>query len=318
LAEDLEEWPDDAWFVIDDYHLLSSEPGEDLIRRLFASGGRRLLLTSRQRPAWSSARELLYGNFFELGQSSLAMNLEEANAILARMDTDAASGLVALADGWPAVIGLAALTPGLAMLKDPFPDELHDYFAEELFASLPENTGSGLCRLALLPVITREAAETMVGRDADHVLAEAREAGMISPARSHELTFHPLLRAFLIQKLRDSSRAEVIDAVTCSVDFLLEKEAWDEAFALMNDFDRSDLVETLLSKAIIPLTKQGRLSTLREWLDHVQRFEFSSPLLNLAEAELAFRDGRQGRGGALAEAAASSLKDDHPLLSLAH
>src|SRR5947207_6947090 len=37
LAEDLEEWPDDAWFVIDDYHLLSSEPGEDLIRRLFAS-----------------------------------------------------------------------------------------------------------------------------------------------------------------------------------------------------------------------------------------------------------------------------------------
>src|SRR5919109_710626 len=57
LTEDLEAWPDEAWFVIDDYHLLSSEAAEDLMRRLFASCERRLLLTSRQRPSWSTARD---------------------------------------------------------------------------------------------------------------------------------------------------------------------------------------------------------------------------------------------------------------------
>jgi LuxR family maltose regulon positive regulatory protein len=51
LSEDLARWPDDAWFVVDDYQLLSSLGAEELIRRLFVSCGRRLLLTSRQRPA---------------------------------------------------------------------------------------------------------------------------------------------------------------------------------------------------------------------------------------------------------------------------
>ena len=93
LSEDLADWPDDAWFVVDDYQLLSSEATEELIRRLFLTTGRRLLLTSRQRPAWSSARDLLYGNSFELGQSSLAMNTEEANAVMASSNTEEATSM---------------------------------------------------------------------------------------------------------------------------------------------------------------------------------------------------------------------------------
>lgn len=318
LTEDLADWPDDACFVIDDYQFLSSEAAEDLIRRLFASGDRRLLLTSRQRPTWSSARELLYGNFFELGQSSLAMNREEANAILTSKDADAASGLLALADGWPAVIGLAALAPGSLMLEEGFPEELHDYFAEELFASLPETTRDGLCRLALVPVVTRQAAEAILVQSADEVLAEAREAGMFSGHRGHELTFHPLLRAFLMQKLLEFPPAELDNAITGGTHFLIAIGAWDEAFSLISDFDRHDLIDALLSEAIVPFTKQGRLATLREWLDHARRVEFTSALVNLAEAELSLRQGRQDRGGALAEAAAASLGAGHPLMSLAH
>ena len=318
LAEDLEEWPEDGWFVIDDYQLLSSVATEDLVRRLFASGRRRLLLTSRQRPLWSSARDLLYGNIFELGQSSLAMDPAEANAVLASKDNDAASGLVALADGWPAVIGLAALAPGSAMLEEELPDELHDYFAEELFASLPDGTRDGLCRLALVPAITRESAEALVGSRAEHVIAGAREAGMLSGHRGNELTFHPLLRTFLMRKLREAPRAELVTPVTRAVEVLVQAESWNEAFALITAFARYDLVDQVISHSIVPLTKQGRLSTLRAWLDILKRAEFSSPLSKLVEAELAFRHGHQDRGGVLAETAASSLGSDHPLLSLAH
>jgi DNA-binding NarL/FixJ family response regulator len=99
---------------------------------------------------------------------------------------------------------------------------------------------------------------------------------------------------------------------------LVEIGAWDGAFWLIKEFERAELLEELLAKAIVALTKEGRLSTLREWLEYADRRKLVSPLVSLGKAELALRHGRPDRGGALAEAAASSLRADHPLLSLAH
>jgi LuxR family transcriptional regulator, maltose regulon positive regulatory protein len=317
LSEDLAGWPEEAWFVVDDCHLLSSEATEELIRRLFVASGRRLLLTSRQRPAWSSARELLYGDFFELGQSSLAMNTDEANAVMASQ-TSEASGLVALADGWPAVIGLAALAPRAIRLEERFPEELHDYFAEELFASLPMDTQEGLCRLALVPVVTRAAAEVLVGPAAERVIEQGKEAGVFAVQRAQELTFHPLLRTFLLQKLRDSGQASVETVVARGVEVLAQAGRWADAFALITEFARADLLDILLLQAIVPLTQEGRVATLREWVEFARRRNLASPLLDLAEAELSFRQGLHDRALSLASEAAKSFGARGPLASAAY
>ncbi|HKD32510.1 MAG TPA: LuxR C-terminal-related transcriptional regulator [Gaiellaceae bacterium] len=318
LREDLVGWQDDAWFAIDDYHLLASKASEKLIRRLFVSGGLRVLLTSRQRPAWSSARELLYGNFFELGQSSLAMNMEEANAVMVSRNREAASGLVALADGWPAVIGLAALAPNPIQLEGSFPEELHDYFAEELFASLPAETQNGLRRLALIPVVSHNAAAALLGSGAEGVIEQAKEAGMLAAQRPRDFSMHPLLRAFLLNKLVQGPPADLADAVTRAAEYCLEFEAWDDLFALITQFDRIDLMDELLRHALVHLTRVGRLTTLREWLDFARRAGLASPYVDLTDAELAFRLGRHERGGTLASAAASSFEPEDPFLSSAH
>jgi LuxR family maltose regulon positive regulatory protein len=317
LSEDLADWPDEAWLVIDDYHLLLSTATEELVRGLFVESGRRLLLTSRQRPAWSSARELLYGNFFEMGQSSLAMNTEEANVVMASRSSEA-SGLVALADGWPAVIGLAALAPSGIAPAERFPDELHDYFAAELFASLPNATQEGLCRLALVPVVTRTAAEVLIGPSAERVIEEAKGAGIFAVQRAHELTVHPLLRTFLIHKLRDSGQATLQAAVSRGVAVLAEADRWAEAFALIAEFARADLLDLLLVRAILPLTREGRLATLREWVEFAQSQNLASPFLDLAEAELSFRQGLHDRALSLADAAAKALDPGEPLASAAY
>jgi LuxR family transcriptional regulator, maltose regulon positive regulatory protein len=319
LVEDLADWPDDAWFVVDDYHLLSSEASEELIRLLFVVSGCRLLLTCRQRPTWSSARELLYGDFFELGQSSLAMNNEEANAVMASRSIHAASGLVALADGWPAVIGLAALSPNAIRLERAIPEQLHDYFADELFVSLPRETQKGLCRLALLPVVTRAAAEALIEPAAERVLEHAKKAGMFTAHTPEEYSLHPLLRTFLLQKLVGGSKSELDVAVRGAAQHLLEIQSWDEAFALIEQYEPEPwLLDELFRTAIVPLTQVGRLATLRDWLDFARRKGLASPYVDLAEAEIEFRQGRQERSGALAEAAASSLDSDDSLLSIAH
>ena len=318
LSEDFADWPDDAWFVIDDYQFLSSFASDDLARRLFAAGERRLLLTSRHRPAWASARELLYGNVFELGQSSLAMDVEEANAVLSAANPEAAGGLVALADGWPAVIGLAALMPNKITFEAGLPEELHDYFAEELFASLPEDTRSKLCRLALLPVASREGAEAMLGSEADATVAVARQAGMFTPRRGQEPTIHPLLQTLLVHKLRELPRAVAEDAVKNAAEFLIGTAAWDAAFSLISDFGHHDLLDLLLARAIVPLTKQGRLATLREWVDYAASREVSSAYCELAEAELCFRQGLHRRAATLALSALQSFSSEDLLRSHAH
>ena len=112
LAEDLAEWPDDAWLVIDDYHFamgsLASELfSSNLVSRLPSV---RLLITSRRRPLWSTARRRVYGEFFELARESLTMSEGEAHEVLAGHDD--VSSVIQQAAGWPAVLGLAALSGG--------------------------------------------------------------------------------------------------------------------------------------------------------------------------------------------------------------
>ena len=117
-----------------------------------------VLLTSRDRPAWVSSRDLLYGSVFELSQSALAMTQDEASDVLVDWDRSRASGLIALADGWPAVIGLAGIAPDAAEPDAAPPAELYAYFAEEVLQALGDDVRDGLSVLAIPPVLDAQIA----------------------------------------------------------------------------------------------------------------------------------------------------------------
>ena len=79
LAEDLAEWPDDAWLAFDDYQFACESPfAEEFVERVLALCPLKLFLTSRKRPSWATSRRLLYGDIYEVGRSLLAMSQEEA------------------------------------------------------------------------------------------------------------------------------------------------------------------------------------------------------------------------------------------------
>ena len=69
-----------------------------------------MLIATRERPSWVSTRAVLYGEVLEIGQSLLAMSEDEVEDLLAGTHEEMSSGLLALAGGWPAVVGLASLT----------------------------------------------------------------------------------------------------------------------------------------------------------------------------------------------------------------
>ena len=154
LAEDIAAWPSDGWLVIDDYHeIVGAEEAEHLVAALVAAAPVQLLIASASADMGQRA-QILYDEVLELNQTTLAMNAGEASEVLAGRSPPSASGLVALANGWPAVIGLASVTTAEIEDSEQLPEALYRFFAEEVFEALDDEVKAGLATLAVLPSST--------------------------------------------------------------------------------------------------------------------------------------------------------------------
>jgi LuxR family maltose regulon positive regulatory protein len=165
----------------DDYQFaMEARAPERFVEVLLRDAPVRLLLTSRKRPSWASARRLLYGELYELGRNELAMDHDEAASVLSHRKDAPAPGLVALAEGWPAVIGLAALTDDIELPEGSLPEALYEYFAEELYQAASPAVQRGLCTLALVPSLVGRIADAMLGDEAPRVVAEGVRLGFLT------------------------------------------------------------------------------------------------------------------------------------------
>jgi ATP/maltotriose-dependent transcriptional regulator MalT len=122
----------DAWLVVDDYEALTH--GDERFVRLLERTRGRVLVASRRRPAWLSARRLIHGEAVELRAADLAFTEAEAAEALRRRACGPEMALVQAARGWPAVVALAARARSeVGGLRR----ELERYFAEEVFGLEP-------------------------------------------------------------------------------------------------------------------------------------------------------------------------------------
>jgi len=315
LAEDLASWPDDAWLVFDDYQFaMEARAPERFMEVLVRDAPVRLLLTSRKRPSWASARRLLYGEVYELGRNELAMNHDEAASVLAHCNDAPAAGLVALAEGWPAVIGLAAFTDDFELPEGSLPDALYEYFAEELYQAAPPDVQSGLTVLALAPSLEREVAELLLGKNANTIVAEAVRIGFLRSPQPDLLELHPLLRAFLDSRMKIAEQETLKLSSELTAHFAAAQR-WDDAFAVAERNFSDDLFVQLLESALSVLLYDARLPTLLHLLDVARANGLSAPIVDLTEAEIAFRQGQRSKAEALAIQAARRFGNDHDLTS---
>jgi DNA-binding CsgD family transcriptional regulator len=314
LAEDLVEWPPDAWLVLDDYHhLIGADDAEIFVRELVGGAPIKLLVTTRERPSWVTTRDLIYGNVFELGQAELAMTRDEAGLLLADRPSDERDGLIALADGWPAVIGLARRLPRPVDLSAGFPDEVYDFFAEEVYQSLAPELQRALCLFALAPSLDRELAAALAGPDALDTVAREAEAMRLVVERDAHLTLHPLAAQFLLQRgSRDlgNDRARAVE--TCLA-WYSDQRAWGPLFDLIFREHLHDRFEGALEDALYDLLNTSRLATLRRLIEQADAARWETPALDLARAEIALRDGNGDFAATCAAAAYAGFSPDAPL-----
>ncbi len=304
LAEDLDDWPEEGWIVVDDYHHLSvSAACEAFVETIVSRSGARLLLASRVRPCWVEGREILYGNVLEVGQTMLAMTAEEAGEVLEGGRADLATGLLSLAEGWPAVIGLAGMTPDVTEIDADLPETLYEFFADEIYRALDPRVASGLAVLAAMPIVDEELATVLFGRDrAELVCGESLALGILDD-RDGRLELHPLAAAFLAKTARVTGVPGMDALVPPVLALYRRRRDWDAAIELATNHGGRVDVESLLLEALDDLLSASRLSTLEFCTDRAGAHIGEIPAVLVARASLALRQGFNLRAQAYAESA---------------
>jgi LuxR family transcriptional regulator, maltose regulon positive regulatory protein len=288
--------------VLDDFHLVSDPDATAFVRLLLERTNLRILIASRQKLPWSTARRVLYGEIFELRSHLLAMDDDEVAAVLGRRRAAHVAQLLSAAEGWPAVIGLAALTASSEELD--LHESLYDYFADELMHTVPQALRPHLLTLALLPSLSRQALELLAG---SRIVSLAVDLGFVSLDQSHLRAFHPLLRSFLVKRYSEDDPHQLAVAVEAVSDHLIAHAMWDDALTLLDNFPSIDsCLLNLLECGSEKLLRAGRVSTVDRLVAMARKRGLASPGLDLAEAEVAFRKGSHHRAHALATRAAGS------------
>ena len=315
LADDLHDWPEDAWLVFDDYQLASASGAAEQFVETFAfSSPINLLVLSRRRPNWATPRRLIYGDVFEIGRSLLELDVEEAAEVLAGRHA-ALPGLLALAEGWPAVIGLAALTRVGFVPDDALPERLFEFFADELYGELSNQAKRALSILGLAPQIDDDILSILFGSAAEQVTNECLEAGLLNRRGADGYEVHPLVREFVSE--RSSRELLPLREATALVEHFLQLSNWDSALEVAQRTSSQTLLARVLLAVLSPLINEGRLHTLEEAVKDGRRKHAPGPAFDLVEAEIAFRRGKNDQCEALAKRAFELLPNEDPTRSRA-
>jgi ATP/maltotriose-dependent transcriptional regulator MalT len=300
----------DVLLVLDEYEAAKTDAADILIENLVTELNIRFLLTSRTRPSWFRARLLVYGEALELGLEELSMTDDESMRVLSNGPSSASDALLAKARGWPAILGLAALTDAR---QDPHPEmlsqTLYDFLANELLDAIPRRVELGLVLLAAATITDSRLARLVLRDDADDVLGEVEARGLISLQSDGTVVLHPLLRELLLARLPALPPASVRQLMSRSR-VLLKEQCWNEALAIAEALPTVDFITLGLTEAFDDLLRLGRLDTLERWIDAGKAAGGPSGLLNYAHSELAFRSGEFHLALVLATRAANLLEGD--------
>ena len=301
----------DVLLVVDEWEAAGTDEAEELLSMLVEGLDIRFLITTRTRPDWFTPRLQVYGEGLEIGVDELAMTDDEATQVLAA--AGAVSGrarLMRTADGWPAVLGLAAMSGDVDFTSSRLLSHtLYDFLASELLAAAEPETQSALMLLAVASVTEVEVARSVLGDTADRVIENALARGLLAITERKSLSLHPLLRELLIRRLGDAN-VESREALLTRCRRLLEARRWDEALSVAEATEDAAFATEAIAAALDDLLAAGRTSSLHRWVAAARSAGAEGGLIDYAESEALLRGDELDRALALAAQAARSLDGD--------
>lgn len=245
-----------------------------------APEGIRVFVLSRKEPPPAFARLRASGAFAALGWEDLRFSREEARGLISLRQKGAAAEkildeMLRITAGWAAGLVLLAegAGPGAAQASaGPSPERVFGYFASEVLEKLEPETRDFLILTSLLPKMTTRAAADLSGRENAAELLASLHGSLFFTEKlgiaGAVYQYHPLFRAFLFAKLKESLRPDGLARLQKKAVLLLEQAGQTEDAAQMccEAGDWEQLVPLVLNHAHT-LLAQGRWKTLAGWIE---------------------------------------------------
>ncbi|HEY2354536.1 MAG TPA: LuxR C-terminal-related transcriptional regulator [Gaiellaceae bacterium] len=272
----------------------------------------RWVITTRERPKWFTPRLQLYGEGLEIGVDELRMTDDEAAQVLEAAGAVAGRARVMrTAAGWPAVLGLAAMSGEVDFSSDQLLSHtLDEFLVDELLATATPETQEALMLLAVSSIVDMRRAALLLGEDlARETVSNASVRGLLAVPEGTSLFFHPLLRDLLIRRFQEiggETRRLLLDKCRR----LFDHRLWNEALAVSEHSLDAQFIADAIAVALDDVLEAGRSSSLDRWVTAGRDAGVEGGPIDYAEAELRLREGSFDRSIALACCAGDTLAGD--------
>jgi ATP/maltotriose-dependent transcriptional regulator MalT/DNA-binding SARP family transcriptional activator len=279
--------PKPSVLVLDDYQEAQGEWWTAVVTEALSSlpKGISLIVLSRDEPPPKTARYLLAGSVSTLGWRDLRLNSDEVAGIVRchtrrSEEPDVLSRLPQLEDlagGWAAVLVLllqgAHGATASATSAEPLPQDLFDYFAEEILERIEPAHRQFLLTTSVPSYLTNDLAERITqNASAPSILAKLVRRSYLTRQAGGSATYryHPLLRTFLLRRA-----AEVLGPVTvrrlhrCVADGLLRAGQPADAIEHLEGAGEFDERIALILRLAPSYLAEGRMKTLESWISRL-------------------------------------------------
>ena len=314
---------DDLTLVLDDYHLVSSEPVHASLEFLLEHRppGLHLVLASRSDPPLPLARLRGRGQLTELRATDLRFTFEEAAALLREavgpgLPDAAAAALAARTEGWAAGLQLAGLSlrghadaSGFVAAFSGSNRYVLDYLADEVLAGQTERVREFLLDTSLLERLSGELCDAVTGHSRSQALLEQVERAGLFLEPLDEVRgwwrYHHLFADLLRARLQQERPGQVVqlhrNAAAWCEGHGLPDEAIRHAVAAGEMVWATRLIEQHFD-AVYSLRGEG--ATLQRWLAALpSEVVQARPRLLVAQAWMVLASGEAGSAEGLLDAA---------------
>ena len=273
--------------VFDNYHEV---PVDSPLHEIILNGlsripeGVNVIFISRSEPPPAFIRLRANHQMEIIGGDELRLSFEESSGIVRlraqqKQSKDTISLLHKAADGWTAGIVLMIESLERKVIEPQAlgkltPEEIFDYFGNELFDKTNREIQEFFLKTAFLPKMTTKMAEELTGLpQANRILSTLSKRNYFTEVRvQHEpiYQYHPLFRDFLINRARETLPSERLPMLQRHAALLLEEAGQTEAaISLLREAADWDTIIHLILKHAPLMINQGRYPPLEEWLEKV-------------------------------------------------
>lgn len=241
------------------------------------------IVLSRSGPPPAFSRQRASNRVGLIGWKDLRVTPEETKGIAGmvgqnRISAETLSYLQSRSDGWAAGLMLLLARAGTEGIEPQrlgrrAPEEIFDYFANELYDRVGARIRSVLIKTAFFPGMTGSMVQKLTGSgNAVRVLSYLNDRNYFIeaiPDGEPLFRYHALFREFLLSRARNEcSPAELSRIRNTAASILEESSRFEDAVSLLRENGDWDGLARVIRARASHLVREGRTQTLLEWLGY--------------------------------------------------